>query len=183
MGMRVKTMVLAGAVLGVLAATSVTSPVSAAEMPAGSLEKLVGLYLPMQEALAGDSAAVVAGQAAKLATEAEAIAKKEREKPTLDAIEDLEAVVVAARGMKGSEIEALRAQFNPLSRAVGRLVERQAVAGHGIYVWGSTWVSAKTQAECYDYLLRAAVEAHRLGSSHAAAPLEASSHAARGGNQ
>lgn len=133
MGMRVKTMVLAGAVLGVLAATSVTSPVSAAEMPAGSLEKLVGLYLPMQEALAGDSAAVVAGQAAKLATEAEAIAKKEREKPTLDAIEDLEAVVVAARGMKGSEIEALRAQFKPLSRAVGRLVERQAVAGHGIY--------------------------------------------------
>jgi hypothetical protein len=131
--MRVKTMVLAGAVLGVLAATSVTSPVSAAEMPAGSLEKLVGLYLPMQEALAGDSAAVVAGQAAKLATEAEAIAKKEREKPTLDAIEDLEAVVVAARGMKGSEIEALRAQFKPLSRAVGRLVERQAVAGHGIY--------------------------------------------------
>lgn len=128
-----KTMVLAGAVLGVLAATSVTSPVSAAEMPAGSLEKLVGLYLPMQEALAGDSAAVVAGQAAKLATEAEAIAKKEREKPTLDAIEDLEAVVVAARGMKGSEIEALRAQFKPLSRAVGRLVERQAVAGHGIY--------------------------------------------------
>ena len=133
MGMRVKTMVLAGAVLGVLAATSVTSPVSAAEMPAGSLEKLVGLYLPMQEALAGDSAAVVASQAAKLATEAEAIAKKEREKPTLDAIEDLEAVVVAARGMKGSEIEALRAQFKPLSRAVGRLVERQAVAGHGIY--------------------------------------------------
>ncbi len=133
MGMRVKAMVLAGAVLGVLAATSVTSPVSAAEMPAGSLEKLVGLYLPMQEALAGDSAAVVAGQAAKLATEAEAIAKKEREKPTLDAIEDLEAVVVAARGMKGSEIEALRAQFKPLSRAVGRLVERQAVAGHGIY--------------------------------------------------
>lgn len=128
-----KAMVLAGAVLGVLAATSVTSPVSAAEMPAGSLEKLVGLYLPMQEALAGDSAAVVAGQAAKLATEAEAIAKKEREKPTLDAIEDLEAVVVAARGMKGSEIEALRAQFKPLSRAVGRLVERQAVAGHGIY--------------------------------------------------
>lgn len=133
MGMRVKTMVLAGAVLGVLAATSVTSPVSAAEMPAGSLEKLVGLYLPMQEALAGDSAAVVAGQAAKLATEAEAILKTGRERPTLDAIEDLEAVVVAARGMKGSEIEALRTQFKPLSRAVGRLVERQAVAGHGIY--------------------------------------------------
>jgi ribulose-5-phosphate 4-epimerase/fuculose-1-phosphate aldolase len=37
------------------------------------------------------------------------------------------------------------------------------VAGHGVYVWGPTWVSAKTQAECYDYLFRAAVEAHRLG--------------------
>lgn len=133
MGMRVKTMVLAGAVLGVLAATSVTSPVAAAEMPAGSLEKLVGLYMPIQEALAGDSAAVVAGQAAKLATEAEAILKTGREKPTLDAIEDLEAVVAAAKGMKGAEIEALRAQFKALSHAVGRLVERQAVAGHGIY--------------------------------------------------
>lgn len=133
MGMRVKTMVLAGAVLGVLAATSVTLPVAAAEMPAGSLEKLVGLYMPMQEALAGDSAAVVAGQAAKVATEAEAILKTGREKPTLDAIEDLEAVVAAAKGMKGTEIAALREQFKPLSRAVGRLVERQAVAGHGIY--------------------------------------------------
>jgi len=42
-------------------------------------------------------------------------------------------------------------------------VDAVIVAGHGIYVWGTTWVSAKTQAECYDYLLRAAVEAHRLG--------------------
>ena len=128
--MRAKTMLMTVAAVGAVLSAPAAS---AAEMPAGSLEKLVGLYLPMQEALAGDSAAVVAGQAAKLATEAEAIAKKEREKPTLDAIEDLEAVVVAARGMKGSEIEALRAQFKPLSRAVGRLVERQAVAGHGIY--------------------------------------------------
>jgi len=42
-------------------------------------------------------------------------------------------------------------------------VDAVIVAGHGVYVWGSTWVSAKTQAECYDYLFRAAVEAHRLG--------------------
>lgn len=39
------------------------------------------------------------------------------------------------------------------------------VAGHGIYVWGKDWVQAKTQAECLDYLMRAAVEAHRLGVS------------------
>lgn len=42
-------------------------------------------------------------------------------------------------------------------------VDAVLVAGHGVYVWGDTWVSAKTQAECYDYLFRAAVEAHRLG--------------------
>lgn len=56
-------------------------------------------------------------------------------------------------------------------------VDAVLVAGHGVYVWGSTWVSAKTQAECYDYLFRAAVEAHRLGlplasPTHAATPLE-----------
>jgi methylthioribulose-1-phosphate dehydratase len=42
-------------------------------------------------------------------------------------------------------------------------VDAVIVAGHGIYVWGSDWVQAKTQAECLDYLMRAAVEAHRLG--------------------
>lgn len=53
-------------------------------------------------------------------------------------------------------------------------VDAVLVAGHGVYVWGDTWVSAKTQAECYDYLFRAAVEAHRLGLAnlHAAPPLE-----------
>jgi methylthioribulose-1-phosphate dehydratase len=42
-------------------------------------------------------------------------------------------------------------------------VDAVIVEGHGIYVWGADWVSAKTQAECLDYLMRAAVEAHRLG--------------------
>ena len=37
------------------------------------------------------------------------------------------------------------------------------VRRHGVYVWGSDWVRAKTQAECYDYLFRAAVEMRRLG--------------------
>jgi ribulose-5-phosphate 4-epimerase/fuculose-1-phosphate aldolase len=43
-------------------------------------------------------------------------------------------------------------------------VDAVLVAGHGVYVWGATWAQAKTQAECYDYLFRAAVEANRLGS-------------------
>jgi methylthioribulose-1-phosphate dehydratase len=37
------------------------------------------------------------------------------------------------------------------------------VRRHGVYVWGSDWVRAKTHAECYDYLFRAAVEMRRLG--------------------
>jgi len=37
------------------------------------------------------------------------------------------------------------------------------VRRHGVYVWGRDWISAKTQAECYDYLFRAAVDMRRLG--------------------
>jgi len=44
----------------------------------------------------------------------------------------------------------------PETRAV--LVRR-----HGVYVWGKDWMQAKTQAECYDYLFRAAAELRRLG--------------------
>ncbi|KAK8706211.1 hypothetical protein V6N13_049786 [Hibiscus sabdariffa] len=37
------------------------------------------------------------------------------------------------------------------------------VRNHGIYVWGDSWISAKTQAECYHYLLDAAIKLHQLG--------------------
>jgi methylthioribulose-1-phosphate dehydratase len=37
------------------------------------------------------------------------------------------------------------------------------VRRHGVYVWGDDWVSAKTQAECYDYLFHAACEMRRMG--------------------
>lgn len=32
-----------------------------------------------------------------------------------------------------------------------------------MYVWGPTWVAAKTQAECYDYLFEAAVKMRSMG--------------------
>ena len=37
------------------------------------------------------------------------------------------------------------------------------VRRHGVYIWGSDWVRAKTHAECYDYLFRAAGEMRRMG--------------------
>ncbi len=52
-----------------------------------------------------------------------------------------------------------------LEEAILRYPETHAVLvrRHGVYVWGADWVSAKTQAECYDYLFRAAVDMRRLG--------------------
>ncbi|KAA8526822.1 hypothetical protein F0562_008949 [Nyssa sinensis] len=40
------------------------------------------------------------------------------------------------------------------------------VRNHGIYVWGDSWISAKTQAECYHYLFDAAIKLHQLKLSH-----------------
>ncbi|XP_078429261.1 haloacid dehalogenase-like hydrolase family protein [Wolffia australiana] len=37
------------------------------------------------------------------------------------------------------------------------------VRNHGIYVWGDSWISAKTQAECYHYLFEAVLKLHNLG--------------------
>ncbi|XP_054168679.1 methylthioribulose-1-phosphate dehydratase-like [Oppia nitens] len=37
------------------------------------------------------------------------------------------------------------------------------VRRHGLYVWGLNWKSAKTMAECYDYLFKVAVQMKSLG--------------------
>ncbi|RJQ22278.1 methylthioribulose 1-phosphate dehydratase [Candidatus Woesearchaeota archaeon] len=37
------------------------------------------------------------------------------------------------------------------------------IRGHGVYVWGTTWEHAKTQAECYDYLFRISLEESARG--------------------
>jgi methylthioribulose-1-phosphate dehydratase len=56
-----------------------------------------------------------------------------------------------------------------LAEALGQAIESYPkaravlVRRHGVYIWGRDWVHAKTQAECYDYLFRSAVEMHRLG--------------------
>ena len=52
-----------------------------------------------------------------------------------------------------------------LEDAIVRYPDTHAVLvrRHGVYVWGSDWVRAKTHAECYDYLFRAAIEMRRMG--------------------
>ncbi|GLT86873.1 hypothetical protein SLE2022_049840 [Rubroshorea leprosula] len=37
------------------------------------------------------------------------------------------------------------------------------VCNHGVFIWGDSWISAKTQAECYHYLFDAAIMLHQLG--------------------
>lgn len=44
------------------------------------------------------------------------------------------------------------------------------VRRHGIYVWGPTWQSAKTQTESLDYLFEIAIKMRQLGLDPAAAP-------------
>jgi methylthioribulose-1-phosphate dehydratase len=56
--------------------------------------------------------------------------------------------------------EALEEAILAYPRTHAVLVRR-----HGVYIWGSDWVRAKTHAECYDYLFRAAVEMRRMGVS------------------
>lgn len=122
MRMFVKTMFLAGTILGAVSsaqATSTPKPTVA--------EKLVALYVPMQEALAGDSVTAVKEQAAAISLKAAEAVSSGGDKALYAPIE------AAAGGMKATDIDGLRDQFKPLSLALAHLVEKVAVAGHGIY--------------------------------------------------
>lgn len=52
-----------------------------------------------------------------------------------------------------------------LSEAIAAYPKTTAVLvrNHGIYIWGDSWIHAKTQAECYHYLFDAAIKLHQLG--------------------
>lgn len=115
-------------ILGTVLALALAATVVVAEAPRSATETLVEAYVPMQEALAADSAKTLKEQAAKLATAAAAAAEAaEGDKAAF------EAVAAAAKGMTATEIGALRGQFKALSAALAKLIERQAVDGLGIY--------------------------------------------------
>ncbi|KAG4968228.1 hypothetical protein JHK87_033879 [Glycine soja] len=52
-----------------------------------------------------------------------------------------------------------------LAKAIEAYTKTTAVLvrNHGIYVWGDSWISAKTLAECYHYLFDATIKLHQLG--------------------
>lgn len=52
-----------------------------------------------------------------------------------------------------------------LSQAIKSYPKSQAVLvrRHGVYVWGSSWIQAKTQSECYDYLFECAIRMQAMG--------------------
>lgn len=51
-----------------------------------------------------------------------------------------------------------------MSKAIQEYPDTNAilVRRHGVYVWGKTWQSAKTMAECYHYLFEVAVQMRKL---------------------
>lgn len=54
--------------------------------------------------------------------------------------------------------DRLRAAIEKYPRSNAVLVRR-----HGVYVWGDSWIQAKTQFECYEYLFESAVKMHSIG--------------------
>ncbi|KAI0524593.1 hypothetical protein KFK09_003970 [Dendrobium nobile] len=71
--------------------------------------------------------------------------------------------VIHSHGMES----CLVTMINPFSKELRISAYPKATAvlvrNHGIYVWGDSWISAKTQAECYHYLFDAAIKLHQLG--------------------
>ncbi len=113
--------------LAALIALMSAGAASATVAPKSPVENLVALYVPIQEALAGDSVAAVSEQAAKIAAEAAAAVKAGGDR------ESFAAVAAAAKGMTALDIDGVRAQLKPLSLALAHLFEKQPVLGYGIF--------------------------------------------------
>ncbi len=64
---------------------------------------------------------------------------------------------------------------SPQNQAIIDYPESNAVLvrRHGVYVWGSTWIEAKTQSECYDYLFESALRMRQMGVDASVPPAPA----------
>ncbi|XP_054817139.1 probable bifunctional methylthioribulose-1-phosphate dehydratase/enolase-phosphatase E1 [Prosopis cineraria] len=60
-----------------------------------------------------------------------------------------------------------RALINSITEALEAYPRTTAVLvrNHGVFIWGESWIKAKTQAECYHYLFDAAIKLHQLGQN------------------
>ncbi|XP_052177379.1 probable bifunctional methylthioribulose-1-phosphate dehydratase/enolase-phosphatase E1 2 isoform X2 [Diospyros lotus] len=72
--------------------------------------------------------------------------------------DELVVPIIENTAHEGELIEALTAAVRdyPMTTAV-------LVRNHGVFIWGESWISAKTQAECYHYLFDAATKIRQLG--------------------
>ena len=101
-------------IAGLAALLMVTSAQAASTPKPTVAEKLVALYVPMQEALAGDSVAAVKEKAAAIALKAAEAVSYGGDRALYGPIE------AAAQGMTATDIDGVRAQLKPLSLALAQ---------------------------------------------------------------
>lgn len=72
--------------------------------------------------------------------------------------DELVVPIIENSAHEGDLTDALAAAIEAYPKTTAVLVRN-----HGIYVWGDSWISAKTQAECYHYLFDAALKLYQMG--------------------
>ncbi|KAK7845072.1 putative bifunctional methylthioribulose-1-phosphate dehydratase/enolase-phosphatase e1 2 [Quercus suber] len=72
--------------------------------------------------------------------------------------EELVVPIIENSAHEGELLESLTEAIRAYPKTTAVLVRN-----HGVFIWGDSWVSAKTQAECYHYLFDAAIKLHQLG--------------------
>ncbi|KAG8472356.1 hypothetical protein CXB51_035372 [Gossypium anomalum] len=71
--------------------------------------------------------------------------------------------VIHSHGMESCLVTMINSLSKEFRIEVYHKTTAVLVRHHDIYVWGDSWISAKTQAECYHYLFDAAIKLHHLG--------------------
>ncbi|KAL7185484.1 hypothetical protein ACSBR2_027432 [Camellia fascicularis] len=72
--------------------------------------------------------------------------------------DELVVPIIENTAHEGELIESLTEAIRAYPKTTAVLVRN-----HGVFIWGDSWISAKTQAECYHYLFDAAIKLHQLG--------------------